>query len=133
MSNGKPAGLGQLYRLSNWEYVAPPEELIPRISVRGQKNFGTKLVRRGTSRKTFTIRNTGTATISSLAVKITGKNRKDFTATSPSKRSLAPNGSTTFRVTFRPRAKRVRKATLQVRSNAANASRYQITIKGRGK
>lgn len=99
----------------------------------GSKSFSTvKIGKKGTA-KTFTIKNTGGATLKNLAVALSGKHKKDFTVTALSKKSLAPGASTTFKVNFKPTAKGTRKATLQVKSNDKNESPFDIKLTGVGK
>ena len=54
--------------------------------------------------KTVTIRNTGTANLKGLAVTRSGTNATDFVIGSLGATSLVPGASTTFKVTFKPRA-----------------------------
>lgn len=140
---GKPAGHGQIFRLLDWQYVEPPPEPTqPLIQVRlgakvlssggGAVNFKTVKVRRSRS-KTFTIENVGTDTLAGLSTKVTGKHKRDFKATRPTAGSLAVGRTATFRVKFKPRDIRTRKANLYVRSNAANGGNFLIKLKGRGK
>ncbi|MAS95870.1 MAG: hypothetical protein CMO55_21915 [Verrucomicrobiales bacterium] len=140
---GKPAGLGQIFRLLDWQYVEPPPEPTkPLIQVRlgakvlssgrGAVNSRTVKVRRAKS-KTFTIENVGTEVLAGLSTKVKGKHKRDFRATRPGAGALPVGAATTFRVKFKPRDIRVRKASLYVRSNAVNGSNFLIKLKGRGK
>ena len=95
-------------------------------------SFGTVAVKKAVS-KTFTIRNTGSAKLSKLAVTINGRHAKDFIVGKPRKASLAPGGSTTFKVTFKPRAAGTRKAAIHIRSNDANENPFDIKLQGKGK
>ena len=95
-------------------------------------SFGTVAVKKAVS-KTFTIRNTGSAKLSKLAVTINGRHAKDFIVGKPAKTSLSPGGSTTFKVTFKPRAAGTRKAAIHIRSNDANENPFDIKLQGKGK
>lgn len=97
-----------------------------------KKSFGTaKLGKKGVA-KTFTIKNTGSATLKNLAVAVTGKHKKDFAAGAPAKTSLAPGASTTFKVTFKPTAKGTRNAALEVKSNDKDENPFDIKVTGLG-
>jgi Abnormal spindle-like microcephaly-assoc'd, ASPM-SPD-2-Hydin/CARDB len=114
----------------------------PEISVRqgaggeltdgsGNSNFGT--VKRGKSSvKTFTIKNTGTKTLKNLEVSVGGKNKKDFTVKSLSKKTLAPGASTPFQVTFKPTANGSRKAAVVIKSNDKDENPFDIKLIGLG-
>jgi hypothetical protein len=69
-------------------------------------DFGSVLVVSGTIVKTFTIQNTGTATLSltdpSPYVVIGGSHSGDFSVTAIPSSSIAVSGSTTFEITFDP-------------------------------
>lgn len=120
--------------------LTPPTR-VPDISVQqpagsqladgsSKKSFGTaKLGKKGVS-KTFTIKNTGSAPLNNLAVALTGKHKKDFKVTAPSKTSLAPGASTTFKVTFKPKTKGTRNALLQISSNDKDENPFDITVTG---
>ena len=68
--------------------------------------------------QTLRISNRGGAPLGGLRVVAAGKARRDFLFSQPARKSLAPGASTAFKVSFRPRAKGVRKAALTVRSSA---------------
>lgn len=53
--------------------------------------------------RSFTITNRGNADLAGLTVHLSGPHKKDFTRTRPATTSLAPGGSTTFKVAFKPR------------------------------
>src|SRR4051812_29197751 len=68
----------------------------------GTKNFGT-VVTQGTNTLTFTIRNSGDADLTGLAVtKDVGPTANDFTFTPPLTTTVVANGTTTFTVQFAP-------------------------------
>lgn len=83
--------------------------------------------------KRFTIRNGGWADLGDLLVVAIGKQRRDFKFTQPASKSLAPDTSTTFRVTFRPRAKGTRKATLLIHSNSPKSNPFVLNVKGKAR
>jgi len=90
-----------------------------------------KLGKTGT-KKTYLIKNTGTAALSGLALKPGGKHAKDFLVSKLPVTSLAPGKSASFNVQFKPKAKGNRSATLQVKSNDANESPFDIKLAGTG-
>jgi hypothetical protein len=45
---------------------------------------------------------------------------------------LAPGASTTFKVTFGPKAKGTRTAQIQVKSNDPNENPFDVTVSGKG-
>jgi predicted outer membrane repeat protein len=95
------------------------------------KSFGSVAVK-STVTKTFTIKNTGTANLTNLAVTKTGKHAKNFTVKRPLKPTLVPGASTTFKVIFKPSSKGSRKAAIHIMSNDVNESPFDITLTGRG-
>lgn len=97
-----------------------------------KKSFGTVKLGKKSSAKTFTIKNAGGKTLKNLSVAVTGKHKKDFTTTAPSKKSLAPGASTTFKVTFKPTAKGTRKAALEIKSNDKDESPFDVKVTGLG-
>lgn len=137
---GDPAGLGQIFRLKDWQFMDPPEPLI-RISLgskvltsgRGAVNFGRVTLRRPGRPKTFVIGNIGTGVLSSLSTKVSGRHWRDFPKTEPMEGSLNVGATTNFKVGFRPRGIRARKANLYVFSNAANRPRFLIKLRGIGR
>jgi uncharacterized membrane protein len=94
-------------------------------------DFGPVLVGSNTVR-TFTIRNTGTLTLSSLALSKTGTDSANFTLSSLSTTSLAAGGSTTFTVTFAPGATVTRNAIIRVASNDFDENPFDIAVTGSG-
>ena len=79
--------------------------------------------------RTFTIKNTGTADLTSVAV--TSTNPSEFTVTGPSVTTLAPDASTTFTVTFAPSAESPRSGVINIASNDADTP-FQINATGTG-
>lgn len=81
--------------------------------------------------KTFTIRNSGSATLSGLAITKNGPGRQDFIITEPSVSSIAPGESTSFRVTFSPGiVSGTRVASIQISSNDEKAGPFDLTVSG---
>ena len=82
--------------------------------------------------RTFTIKNTGGAALTGLAVSKSGANKGDFIVTSPAGTTLASGASTTFKVTFKPGAKGTRNAEIHVKSNDADENPFDIRLTGQG-
>jgi thiol-disulfide isomerase/thioredoxin/subtilisin-like proprotein convertase family protein len=102
------------------------------IADTGSKDFGSANV--GSNKSlTFTIRNTGTAALTGLAITKNGNNPEDFTIT-PSQLSpvSGPNGTTTFIVQFTPSAAGARSAAIHIANNDIDESPFDITLTGTG-
>ena len=97
-----------------------------------KRSFGTVKVDQTGKAKTFTIKNTGTAKLTGLAIKRQGKHKSDFIVGKLGKTSLAPGASTTFKASFKPSAKGTRKAEIQISSNDANENPFDIPVSGEG-
>ncbi len=95
-------------------------------------SFGTVKVGKKGAAKTYTIKNSGNAVLSGLGVTIIGPHRKDFLLAPPAKNSLAGGASIPFKITFKPGAKGPRTATIQIKSNDANESPFDIKVSGTG-
>ena len=98
-----------------------------------KRSFGTVKVGKAGTAKTFTIKNTGTAKLTGLKITKTGSDAKDFSVTGPEKSTLAPGAGTTFKVTFKPKAKGNRNAAIHIRSNDADENPFDIKLTGLGK
>lgn len=77
--------------------------------------------------KTLTIRNTGSAPLTNLATSFTGVAAGDFTVSSLQS-TIAPAGSATIQLQFRPRGLGIRSATLHIASNDTDESPFDITL-----
>ncbi len=89
----------------------------------------------GTTAKvqTFTIRNTGTATLAGLTLIKKGINPTDFTVTALKTKSLAPGASTTFKIGFKPTKVGIRWGTIHITSNDVDKRSFDIILTGTGK
>jgi hypothetical protein len=99
---------------------------------KAKKSCGTVAVGKSGKAKTFTIKNTGTAKLTGLAITKTGKNAKDFLIEGPAKSSLAAGESVTFKVTFKPTATGTRNAAIRIKSNDADENPFDIKLTGSG-
>ncbi len=93
--------------------------------------FGSVLVNESVT-KTFTVKNTGTADLTGLAVTESGANSGNFTVEQPLLATVAPGASTTFTVTFMPSAIGKRRASIHVSSNDSNENPFDIPLTGIG-
>ena len=89
--------------------------------------FGDVLLGEGTT-QTFTIRNTGTASLTGLTVSASASAPTTITVEQPELTSLAPNSHTTFRATLAPGALGARTASLQIGSNDADESEFDFVV-----
>jgi hypothetical protein len=94
--------------------------------------FGGVQTCSGTIVRTFTIQNTGTATLNISGVTIGGTHAADYTVTSAPAATVAAAGSTTFQVTFNPSADGLRDATISIANNDADENPYNYSINGTG-
>jgi len=82
--------------------------------------------------QTFTVRNTGNADLTSLAITIDGANAIDFAVTQAPSSVVSSGNSATFAVQFTPGAAGPRSAVLHVASNAASNNPFNINLTGTG-
>jgi len=99
-------------------------------------NFGSLEVVSGTRDKSYTIENTGNATLTlsgtSPYFTITGTNASDFSVATTPSNSILASATTTFGITFNPSAAGTRTATVTVLSNDADKPTYTFAIQGEG-
>lgn len=116
---------------------------IPEIEVRqpadqaladgdSKRSFGSVKVGVKGKAKTFTIQNMGDAKLSGISVRTAGRHADDFVIDPPAEKSLAPGGKTTFKVSFKPKAKGTRNAVIQIRSNDSDEDPFDIKAAGEG-
>jgi hypothetical protein len=89
-------------------------------------DFGTNLTR------TFTIYNTGNASLSIGSVTILGTNAGDFSVTSAPNSTIAIGSSTTFTITFIPSAIGISTATITFTNNDTDENPYSFDIQATG-
>ena len=82
--------------------------------------------------RTFTIKNTGTADLTGLAVTKNGTHNADFTLGDLGASTLAAGASTTFEITFSPGAAGARTAAIFIASNDADENPFDIALTGTG-
>lgn len=103
------------------------------IDDKGKVYFGKVGVSKHKKRISFVIKNTGTAKLQNLRVKMTGANKSDFKLTAIGKKSLGPGEKVWMEVTFDPSAQGRRKAAIRVFSNDPDESPFDMTLVGIGK
>jgi len=81
---------------------------------------------------TFTIRDTGTASLSGIVATADGTNAADYTITAQPAASLPPSGTTTVTVTFKPPATGTRNAVLHIASNDPTQNPFNVNLTGVG-
>ncbi len=79
---------------------------------------------------TFTVRNVGTAVLSSISTSLAGTHPGDFTVTTAPATSVSPLYSTTFVLRFQPTAAGTRSAILRIASNDADENPFDINLSG---
>jgi hypothetical protein len=82
--------------------------------------------------QTFTIKNTGTANLTGIAVTITGAHPTDFLLNAAGATTLAPNATMTFTVSFKPLWYGVRNAVINIASNEVDPNPFVINVRGTG-
>ncbi len=107
-------------------------------TVRGlnDTDFGLRVLSSGSTVKTFTIENIGTAALNltgSPIITISGVNAADFSVSAqPTTPVIAINGNITFDITFNPSEAGNRNATVSIANNDANENPYTFAIRGDG-
>lgn len=154
--NHPPGGTQSLTAVATWLNTGNEEDLtsapvsikvvvpkVPEIVVQqpkgsglrdgtAKRSFGTVKVGKSGAAKVFTIKNTGTAKLTGLEITRNGAAAKDFVVSPPAKTSLPPGAATTFKVTFKPKAKGARAAAIHIKSNDADENPFDIKLTGQG-
>jgi methionine-rich copper-binding protein CopC len=94
-------------------------------------DFGSTATSGGMVTRTFTIQNTGTASLDVTGITISGAT-SDFTVANFTAGSVAASGSITFDVIFDPTVDGVRTATVNIASDDSDESDYDFAITGTG-
>ena len=98
----------------------------------GSVPCGSALVGNPAAQQTITLRNTGDANLTGLALSIEGANASDFSTSALATTTLAPGASTTIAITLQPTAAGARAATLKIASNDADENPFSIPLSGEG-
>ncbi len=94
-------------------------------------DFGSADVSGGTVDRTYTIQNTGSATLSISGVSLSGSHSGDFSVTSSPSASISAGATSNFTVRFNPNATGTRSATVNIANNSST-SNYDFAIQGTG-
>jgi len=82
--------------------------------------------------RTFTINNTGNASLNIASISISGTNASDFTVTSNANATVAIGSSTTFTITYNPAAIGLSTATVTIYNNDTDENPFTFDIQGTG-
>jgi sugar lactone lactonase YvrE len=94
--------------------------------------FGSVLIGGNSSPRTYTLKNTGTADLTGLALTKNGTNSSDFSVSDLGLTTLGVGNSTTFTVTFAPSGGGNRTAQLLIANNDASNNPFVINLAGSG-
>lgn len=106
-------------------YVPP----VPRLKAPSTARFSNTLLRKTSRTSRILIQNVGDGAVENLSVRISGGAARDFRIRKRPSSMIAPGGSTTLKVSFRPRAVGNRRAVASLLSNAPTK---RVTLKGNG-
>lgn len=120
------AGAAYLFDLDG--SVVPPGPAI--LTTQSPRPFPTTTVRRSSKPQVLSLSNTGGSSLTGITLSLSGKAAKDFRITPPGLTTLAGGGSTTYQITFKPRKKGTRSASLTVGSSAGPRV---LSLRGKGK
>jgi Lamin Tail Domain/Abnormal spindle-like microcephaly-assoc'd, ASPM-SPD-2-Hydin len=115
---------------NNPEIVVEQPPATGLIDGTAKKSFGKIAVGKKSPAKIFTIINTGKADLTGIAITKNGKQASDFLITALTKTTVAPGTTATFKVTFKPKVKGVRNASIQIKSNDEDENPFDIKLTG---
>jgi hypothetical protein len=95
-------------------------------------SFGTILVGTSSADRSYTLRNTGNATLEITSIEVSGPNVADFQITPLPANSPVANGVTNFSVLFAPTGGGLRTAQISIVSNDSDNSPFIINLSGTG-
>lgn len=95
-------------------------------------DFGSMETSTGNITKTYTIQNTGNATLTIGAITISGINAGDFLVATIPSASIAAGGSSTFSIRFDPTNIGLKTAAISIINNDSNENPYDFSIQGTG-
>ena len=106
---------------------------VPDISVSlNSYDFGSVVVKKASSPATLTIQNNGTGNLKITKINIVGADAKMFRKKGGNKKTVAPGGSYSFALTFKPKSIGTKSAVLQVLSNNPGTPIVEIQLSGTG-
>jgi len=95
-------------------------------------DFGSVGITTGVVERTFTIANTGSASLDVAGVTITGTGAAQFSVTGTPAGSVSSGGTTTFKVSFDPSATGTFTATIHVANSDSDEADYDFVVTGTG-
>ncbi len=101
-----------------------------RLDDLGVCEFPATAIGVSSSVKTFTIKNTGMANLTGLALTLSGSAAGDYVLGAPDVTTLEPGAATTFTVAFSPKILGSRPATLNLASNDRDENPFSINLLG---
>ena len=124
-------------------YPSEVTQLAPEIQVeqltfplledgKSKTRFGAVAANGAKKEKIFTVKNIGLARLTGLKVRIDGENAKDFKIIDPRKSSLSIDGSTTFKVAFKPTETGRRHADLHITGEDVIGGPFDVKLSGVG-
>ena len=118
------------FTVPKWKgYPSAAMSLKPEIAVQQPAGNG---MRDGAAKRTFGTAKIGIPGLADLKINKTGAAARDFIVSGPKLTYLALGSTTTFTVTFKPRAKGTRNAAIHIRSNDSNENPFDIKLSGMG-
>jgi len=96
----------------------------------GSFSFADTAAGSSSSPQSFTIKNTGTTSLTGLAVTMMGNNPEDFVVSALGTSTLAPDATATFTVTFSPPVAGARTAVVQIASDDSDENPFSISLRG---
>ncbi|OJJ14963.1 hypothetical protein BKI52_41150 [marine bacterium AO1-C] len=105
------------------------------LSTSGSYNFGVFNVGTSSSQTTFTIENTGSATLNlggAPRVQVSGTHAADFVVNTQPAAAVTGGSNTTFDITFTPSGTGARVATVTIINDDADENPYTFTLTGSG-
>lgn len=133
-ANDNATDSGAAYVFTGFSDRAPEirVEATAEIADGGTFDFGTASKNTSGAPISFTVRNTGSADLTGLAVAKDGSHPGDFIVSSPEKETLGPGESLTLSITFHPTEEGTRSCDLHLASNDEDESPYDIRLTGFG-
>lgn len=95
-------------------------------------DFGSVSIGSGSVTVTYTIQNTGTASLNLGTIAFSGVNASDYSLLSPPAAVVGAGASTSFRVGFNPTVLGVKNAVISIDSDDADENPYDFAISGLG-
>jgi hypothetical protein len=96
-------------------------------------DFGTVEVSSGSRSTTFSVRNTGKATLTLSPVRLSGSGAAQFRVTTQVPATVAAGRSAAFQITFDPTTSGRHDASVTLPNNDANEAPYDFVVSGAGK